>query len=93
MDILRPSFTFNLTSFIRSSETLDPNLHSLEFKFGKTNQFLKDNKNIIIAKADKGKTIVALCKTDYIKKMKQLLSDKILMNLYVQIQLFTSKKI
>jgi len=33
-----------------------------------SNQFLKDNQNIILTKADKGNITVALDKTDYINK-------------------------
>jgi len=38
-------------------------------------QFLIDNQNLILTKADKGNIMVALDKTDYINKINQMLQN------------------
>ena len=40
-----------------------------------THHFLKNNPNILITKADKGNTTVALDKTKYVNEIKTMLSD------------------
>ena len=44
--------------------------------FAESKNFLKDNDDIIVTKADKGQTTVILNKIDYIEKMEALLNDE-----------------
>ncbi|RLU15076.1 hypothetical protein DMN91_012963 [Ooceraea biroi] len=53
-------------------------------------KFLKVNKDIIVTRADKGQVTVIMDRNDYIKKMKELLSDK---NTYVELDKDPVKKV
>ncbi|KYN04662.1 hypothetical protein ALC62_04466 [Cyphomyrmex costatus] len=51
--------------------------------YNKTIDFCKNNPNVVFTKADKGNVTVALDKSDYIKKMEEMLSDR---NTYILVK-------
>lgn len=58
--------------------------------FQQTKKFLKCNPDIIIIEADKGNTTIAMNKTDYIKNMEEILSDR---NKYTQLLLDPTQRL
>ncbi|KYN43063.1 hypothetical protein ALC56_02502, partial [Trachymyrmex septentrionalis] len=78
----------NLFSFSYSYFNKQVNNILIKLK-NKMRQFLKNNQNLIITKADKGNMSVALNKDMYIKKMNKMLNDE---NIYVTILKDSTKK-
>jgi len=62
----------NLTSFSPQRNPIDNHIMKLK-KY--TQQFLKNNSNVILTRADKGNITVALDKDNYVNKINDMLSD------------------
>jgi len=76
-----------LTSFPPHKNAIDNHLMKLKRY---TQQFLKNNDNIILIKADKGNITVALDRNNYINKINEMLSDN---NTYMKVKKDSTKRI
>lgn len=73
-NIIRAKTTNMLTNFLLNKNRVNYEIESI---IKKTKTFLKQEKELIILKADKGNITVALNKTDYLNKMYELLNDNV----------------
>lgn len=66
----------SMTNFYsRQDNLIDDRWQNLLNDFKKTRQFLKDNKDIIVMRADKGGSTVIMRKDEYVETMRLMLSD------------------
>ncbi|XP_044757504.1 uncharacterized protein LOC123315739 [Coccinella septempunctata] len=75
-NLARSSLINSITNFIRSKNQETDRLNNILRKWiRETKQFLKTNENIIITKADKSKTTVAIFREEYDQKALNILDD------------------
>jgi len=68
-----------LYNFLKPLHKLKQGMSNIDFEIldavSNTNRFIKNNPNILFTRSDKGNTVVALDKNDYVKNMENCLSD------------------
>lgn len=72
----RGKITNMITNFLKKPQKLSKVEKTLSYYQKVTKKFLKDHKNIVITKSDKGGTTVVMFKSDYQQKMMDLLQDE-----------------
>lgn len=71
----------SITNFYsRQNNLIDDRWQNLLNDYKKTKQFLKDNKDIIVMRADKGGNTVIMRKDEYVETMRLMLSDSTVYN-------------
>jgi len=83
-----------LFNFLKPLNNLDSYRTDIDLKIldtvSLTKKFVKDNPDILFTRADKGNTVVALDRDDYLNKMKTYLSDS---DIYIRLKHDPAKKL